>query len=342
MNTKTKIFGLSMLVLMLLTLTQVSAADKALGYQEQNKLVTITYDSITIKVNAGGMVPKFQYIESISGFEYNVQLKTIVEYLDFNEDGAFQYNETAIWSEDPDPPMPAISNILSLSSIRWVFSGFEVEYTEGTEEISAIHFSFDSDLVMVPFYSDLEMEINTHIYLDDNTTNGYTVLGGTELKFDIVIRNWEWQRNDTNLALRFDIAPLKNTYQLNDTNGNACDIKNNTTGYETKVMNQEQIKQMYQIHGEGVDGYFAYANRAQYKVASSYEYGTVNASHSSLGDGTLQTYLSFDHFEDEMIYDPSVGVDEDSIAETGSIELAFITVGALMVIGFAFYRKRNK
>jgi hypothetical protein len=328
---------------MLLTLTQVSAADQAFAYQEQNKLVTITYDSITVKVNAGGMVPKFQYIESNSGFEYNVQLKTISEYLDFNEDGAFQYNETAIWTGDPDPPMPPQPNVLALSSIRWVFSGFDVEYAAGAAEVvTAIHFSFVSDLVMVPYFGDLEMEIHAHMYLNDNTTDGYTVAGKTELKFDIVLRNWEWQRNDTNLALRFDIHPLKNTYRLNDTNGNACDTTTNTTGFETKVMNQQQVKQMYQISGEGVDGYFAYANKAQYKIASAYEYGTVNASHSSLGDGTLQTYLSFEHFDDELIYDPSVGVDEDTIDETGSIELVFIGVGALMVISFALYRKKNK
>ncbi len=339
MNTKTKIFGLSMLVLMFLTLTQVSAGDQSFAYQEQNKLVTLTYDTVTIKVNAGGMVPKFQYIESDSGFDYNVQLKSLSEYLDFNEDGAFQYNETAIWSEDPMPPMPLDPNVLALSSIRWVFSGFEVDYTEGTDEVSAVHFSFVSDMIMVPFFADLEMEINAHMYLNDNTTEGYTVIGKTELKFDIVIRNWEWQRNDTNLALRFDIHPLKNTYRLNDTNGNACDTTSNSTGFETKVQNKLEVKQKYLISGEGVEGHFAYANQAKYKVASAYEYGTVNASHSSLGDGTLQTYLSFDHFDEELIYDPSVGADE--IAESGSIDLVFISVGALMVLGLVLYRKKR-
>ena len=342
MTTKTQIFGLSMLVLMLLTLTQVSAGDQALGYQEQNKLVTVTYDTVTIEVNAGGMVPKFQYSEADSGYEFNVQLKSLIEYLDFNEDGAFQYNETGIWMLDPEPPMPAHSNVLALSSIRWVFSGFTIDYTEGTEEIAAVHFGFTSDTVMDPFYSDLEMEINAHMYLDENTTDGYTVVGKTELKFDIIIRNWEWQRNDTDLALRFDISPIKNTYQLNDTNGNACDVTTNSTGFETKVMNTEEIKQMYQISGDGVEGYFAYANQAKYKIASEYEYGTVNASHSSIGDGTLQTYLSFEHFDEEVIYDPSVGIDESSLDESGSIELAFISVGTLMIIGFALYkRKRN-
>ncbi len=340
MNAKAKIFGLSLLVLMLLTLTQVSAGNKVLGYQEQNKLVTVTYDTITIEVNAGGMVPKFQYSEADSGYEFNVQLKSLIEYLDFNEDGAFQFNETGIWMLDPDPPLGVHSNVLALSSLRWVFSGFDVEYNEGTDEISAIHFGFISDMVMDPFFSDLEMEINAHMYLDDNTTEGYTVVGKTELKFDIIIRNWEWQRNDTNLALRFDIAPIKNTYQLNDTNGNACDTTTNSTGFETKVMNTEEIKQMYQISGDGVDGYFAYANQARYKIASNYEYGTVNATHSSTGDGTLQTYLSFEHFDEEVIYDPSVGVDESTLDESGSIDLVFISVGALMVIGFAFYRKK--
>ncbi len=341
MNNKAKILSLSMMVLMLLTLTQVSADAKVLGYQEQNKQVSITYDTITINVNAGGMVPKFQYIESDSGFEYNVMLKSLIEYLDFNEDGAFQYNETAIWMDEPYPPMPSHSNILALSSIRWVFGGFDVEYTEGTEEVSAIHFNFTSDMIMDPFYADLEMEINAHMYLDDNTTEGYTVVGKTELKFDIVIRNWTWQRNDTNLALRFDISPLKNTYQLNDTNGNACDTITNSTGFETKVQNKDEVKQMYQISGEGVEGYFAYANQAKYKIASAYEYGTVNASYSSLGDGTLQTYLSFEHFDEEVIYDPSVGVD-DEVLESGSIELVFISVGALMVLGLVLYRNKRK
>ncbi|MCG3259630.1 MAG: hypothetical protein H7644_07785 [Candidatus Heimdallarchaeota archaeon] len=340
MKNKVKIIGLSMMVLMMLTLTQASAGNQVLGYQEQNKLVTLTYDTITIKVNAGGMVPKFQYTEENSGFDFNIMMRSVIEYLDFNEDGAFQYNETGIWMDDPNPPEPAHSNVLALSSIRWTFGGFDVDYVEGTEEVSAVHFNFTSEMVMDPFYSDFEMEIVAHMYLVDTTTFGYIVIGKSELKFDIVMRNWNWQRNDTNLALRFDIAPIKNTYQLSDTNDVACDLGANSSGFENKVENTDSIKQQYKIAGEGVEGWFAYANQAQYRVASTYEYGSVNASHSALGDGTLQTYLSFEHFDDEVVYDPSISVGED-ILKTGSLELIFIGSGALMILGLVLLRRRN-
>jgi hypothetical protein len=141
--------------------------------------------------------------------------------------------------------------------------------------------------------------------------------------------------------MRFDIVPIKHTYQLYDVNGNACDTTTNTTGYETKVMNQDQVKQMYEIHGEDVEGYFAYANKALYNISNEYHEGSVNASYSSLGDGVLQTFLSFEHFDTELIYDPSVGVDEDTLDAAGSIELVFVSVGALMAIGLVLYRKRK-
>lgn len=340
MNHKAKIFGLSMMLLMLITLTQVSADAKVLNFEEQNKLVTLTYDSVTIKVNAGGMVPKFQYIEDNSDFEFNVMFKSLTEYLDFNEDGVFQYNETSIWKDDPNPPMPPQPNTLALSSIRWVFSGFDVDYKEGTDEVSAVHFNFTSDLIMEPFFSGFEIEIRAHMYLDNTVIDGYQVLGKTELKFDVAMNNYPFQRNDTNLAFRFDISPLKHTYQLNDTNGLACETKINTTSEELKVQNTEAIKQMYKISGEGVEGHFAYAKQARYNISNQYQYRTVNASYASQGDGTLQTYLSFEQFEDEIVYDPSIGTD-DTVFKTGSLDLVFIGTGALMIVGLVLLRRRK-
>ncbi len=340
MNHKAKIIGLSMMLLMLVTLTQVSADAKVLNYQEQNKLVTLTYDSVTIKVNAGGMVPKFQYVEDKSDFEFNVMFKSVIEYLDFNEDGVFQYNETSIWKDDPMPPMPPQPNSLALSSVRWVFSGFEVEYLADTDTVSAVHFNFTSDTIMDPFFSDFEIELRVHMYLDDTIVDGYQVLGKTELKFDVAMNNYPFQRNDTYLALRFDITPLKHTYMLNDTNGLICETKSNTTGEEYRVESTGDIKQMYKISGEGVEGHFAYAKQAKYNVSNTYQYRTVNASHASLGDGTLQTYLSFEQFEDDVVYDPSLGTD-DSVFRTGSLELVVIGTGALMVLGLVLLRRRK-
>jgi len=84
----------------------------------------------------------------------------------------------------------------------------------------------------------------------------------------------------------------------------------------------------------------AYAKQAKYNVSNTYQYRTVNASHASLGDGTLQTYLSFEQFEDEVVYDPSIGTD-DSVLRTGSLELVVIGTGALMVLGLVILRRRK-
>ena len=336
------VLGLSLLTLLLVT--QVKADDQDFFYEENSNQVTFKYYDLEFIAKAGGSVPKFQFLtESAFAFEtavsFNIMFQSIIEYMDYNEDGVFQYDETGIWKDIP-APNPVFSNVLSLSSVRWTFSGFNVDYvdiTEDLQEVAAVHFTYSSESIIVSHYSDFEMDIVVHMYLNDQIIDGYEILGGAEMKFDIVMRNWPWQRNDTNLALRFDIIPTTNSYRLNDTNGKEIDYSQDTTGSELKVQNHaENVKEQFLIGGEQYRAFFAYANQAKYNVSNQYQYRTVNASYSSTGNGAVKTYLSFDHFEDEVTYDPSIGslegpvITEDS--GLGTLEIVTISLVSVLAI----------
>lgn len=266
--------------------------------------------------------------------------------MDYNEDGAFQNDETGLW-KDTTPSGPIYSNVLALSAVQFDFSGFRVDYidVEGQTEVSAVHFDYTSASVNVPNYTDFEIKLTVHMYLANQTIDGYEIIGGAEMKFDVTMNNWPWQREDSNLALRFDITPTTNTHRINDTNGLLINNYENSTGSEYKVQSQDQVKQQFTIGDEHYQAFFAYANQAKYNISNTYQYRTVNASYSSVGDGTVQTYLSFEHFDEEVIYDPSIG---SSIGptieteETGTLELVTISAVTVAVVAIIVRRKRQK
>ncbi|NPD88753.1 MAG: hypothetical protein HGN29_08505 [Asgard group archaeon] len=345
---KTKIanwvLGLSLLTLLLVT--QVNADDQDFFYEENSNQVTFKYYDLEFIAKAGGSVPKFQFLTESgfafeTAFSFNIMFQSLTEYMDYNEDGVFQYDETGIWKDIP-APNPVFSNTLTLSGVKWTFSGFTVDYTDITEElkeVDAVHFTYSSESVTVPNYSEFEMDIIVHMYLNNQTIEGYEIFGGAEMKFDIVMRNWSWQRNDTNLALRFDIMPTTNTYRINDTNGHEIDCSQNTAGSELKIQNHaEDVKEQFMIGGEQYRAFFAYANQAKYNISNQYQYRTVNASYSTVGDGSIKTYISFEHFDEEVIYDPSIGSLEGPLIEDtdnsglGTFEIVTISLVSVLAI----------
>lgn len=87
--------------------------------------------------------------------------------------------------------------------------------------------------------------------------------------------------------------------------------------------------------------FFAYANQAQYLINNSYEYKTINCSVSSLSDGSVQTYLSFEHFDDEVTYDPSVGTLEDPVIdEAGFGVIEIVTISSVSVLAITLLSRK--
>ncbi|MHA1407885.1 MAG: hypothetical protein ACTSSG_10985, partial [Candidatus Heimdallarchaeaceae archaeon] len=139
---KSIIIGFGLIALMFFTLGSKAAPEDGITYEYKNGIATITTGNITVSVNAFGNVPIF-HLQTVDGFQYTVLFKQIIEYQDLNGDGAFQYNETL-----------AGVPILTMTSMKWVFSGFVTEEDNGI--IVAIHFNFTSE-PMLGIYTDFEM-----------------------------------------------------------------------------------------------------------------------------------------------------------------------------------------
>ncbi|RLD40415.1 MAG: hypothetical protein DRI86_15290 [Bacteroidetes bacterium] len=327
-------FGL-LLAVLVLSSSAIADSNKGIGYQENSGLVTITTGNATIIVQTRSGEPMFQYFTN-DGFNYTIIFKQLIEYYDLNNDGAFQYNETI-------PGVP----IFTLMSVKWTFSGFIADVDENNV-VTAVHFNFTSSTVMNKFYDSLDMVIAAHIFLYDTTIDSYTIEGGTELKFDIIINSYPWMKTDSNLALRFDITPAKGA-KVSDCHGKPIDTNTNTTNMEKRVEHKEnQVKQRINIQAGNHEGYFAYANQSRIRTTTQNQYhnAPVNASISTDGKGDLSTFLSFSHF-DQLIYDPSIGsttIEETSTSSEGNttttVPIAFIAVLISTVSIGALIRKR--
>ena len=308
---------------------QVQAAPgEGIEYEHKNGIASITTDNVTISVNAQGNIPVVHYTLE-SGLTYNVMLKQLIEYQDLNEDGAFQYNESL-------PGVP----IFTLTSAKWLFSGFETD--EVADVVTAIHFNFTLEQMMGLLYQDLDITIAFHLYMDDVDIGGYDLVGGTELKFDLYISGWAWEEVDSLLAIRFDITPAEGS-QIRNQHNQPIDATINTTNNEMKLQNKAEMKQKFEIEQEGNKAYFAYANQSRIKnqYESQYRYSEVNGSCSTSGEGTLQLFLSFEHF-DELIYDPSLGTDDSGITETSIawVSAIVLPILAIAVLKIAYKKKK--
>ncbi len=317
-----------MITLMLISMSVNAAPDIGIEYEYTNGIATITTANITVSVNAPGNVPTLHF-KTESGLEYNVMFKQLLEYEDLNEDGAFQYNETI-----EGFPM------VSLTSLQWLFSGFVTDEVDG--EIQAIHFNFTSDEIVGMISPDLEVNIAMHLYLEDQIIDGYELLGGAEFKFDLFISGWDWANNDTLLALRFDITPGEG-YEIKNQNNQTVDTTINTTNEEEKVTPlADLIKQRFSIENDENGAFFGYANQSKIMKEEQLSYGSVNASVSTTGDGSMQLFLSFEQF-DELHYDPSLGTDDSSDSDSVPISwVTFITLPLVAAVALLISKQSKK
>ena len=331
MNKKITLIGLGFIALMMLTIGSQAAPQEGIEYEWKNGIATVETTNVTISVNTFGNLPGFHY-KLASGLNYTVIFKQLAEFEDLNDDGVFQSNETLTG-------MP----YLALTSVSWIFSGFDVDETNGI--VTAVHFNLTADEIIGVAYDELDITIAMHLYMEDQVINGYELVGGTELKFDLYISGWPWDADTNFLALRFDII-LSEGMQVKNQFNQQIDTSVDNSGSEKELEHKAgELKQELTFQNEEKTAFFGYAKEAQIKnqTASQYEYGSVKASYCATGDNVLRIYLSFEHF-DYLIYDPSLGTydsgEEDSVpfAWTTAILTPVVFVAALKASNY--FRKK--
>ncbi len=290
------------------------------GWDATNGTVTVLIGDLSVQVVGRGEVFHILFWnESDPEVKYTVNFVSLIEFEDLNQDGVFQLNETQGNSGTSGDPL----TVLPLAKVDWIFEGFQND-TDEQGGTTAVHFNFTSADINDPDYNNVELQIRCHLYLADQELDLdgaiYPLLGSTELKFDIIIANWPWTNPDNLLTLRFQIRPV--CYTPN----RLCTPVAEEFQAQNKLNVSEAMKQAQRFRGTAepkqqfsfevenqVAAYFAFANRVMLKSKNAESFGTVECSYMT--DGTnVQVYLTFPHFEESIVYDPSVGIVSSSIS----------------------------
>ncbi|RLI37817.1 hypothetical protein DRO55_00415 [Candidatus Bathyarchaeota archaeon] len=284
-------------------------------------LYTVTAENITVKVSSG-IIPHFHfwYTEDNSTV-YHVKFVQLAEFIDGNNDSAFQHNET-VRPTDTGPGLfhtPIFS--FSEGARGWNFSGF---YNITSDEaILGVGFNFTLNGTRSPIFRDLYIELRCRIYLNDTRLNVtandqavyYNMTGGAELKVDVVIKNWPWLTDHSMLALRWDISwesgPKAGERHEPFIRGHRVDVSRNMTierrieapphANETSVVFRGVKTNRTRAHFDSL---------VKAKVFNGTAEGLVNVTASYRTDGeALRFYICYPYFGSNTLeHDPSMGV----------------------------------
>ncbi len=336
-NNKRKIFlGLSILLigLMLLgSILPVVAYDSKIAFQQNppddshrmpmtppmyhNGIAKIETDKLTVAVTADGKVLHFMYWNtSDPSIVYHAKFVQIMEYIDRNGDGAFQYNEVVSGS------------MFSISAVDFAFSGFE-NITDSNGDVIGIKFSFNSTNVDDIRQSNLELDVICFLFYKDTKVDGIDVNGLTEMKFTIVIKNWKWVRNDSNLAVRFDLTWSNSSDKpMARVGDNHFDFQHGE-GVEHRISNTAREKRRIEMTYKGVTGYLDYIPDVNVDEKNA----VTNATYSVYNDH-MRVFFAYPHFNNTLVHDPIIGVTTETEASSVSIEG---TLGQLMTSDYLTY-----
>jgi len=270
-------------------------------YEYGNGRVVLETPVFTVQVTAMGEVVHFQFWNtSDPEIVYHVKFVSIVESVDENGDGTYQFNETVGGS------------MLTFPSLTWEFSGFQ-NITNANGETIGVKFSFNSSEMRDPRQQNLEIDIVCYMFFEDTEVNGVPVNGLTDLKFTIVIRNWSWTREDSMLALRWDIS-WSNITDEKDVKpcvaGRDISLSGGMT--EEEPIEGKEGKKALEIRCGKQLGYFDYTATI---IVDGSE-GEATASYITCED-CIRVFLCYPHFSTKIVHDPIIGLTTTEEAAAG-------------------------
>ena len=318
------IIMLSLAALLILPISTqfVTAENSKINVQEGQDAITITTEYLTMKIMGGK--PHFVWWngnQSTSDEMYNVQYTSFQEY--FGSD------------EILDSPNELIGGInYNLITADWVF-----EIIEEETETTVI-------LTLSGLPNNAEIQFVIHIYNTDQTISEIekVVEGLQEVKFDIIIRNWEFSNNAKGLTIKAQILESQKRHQVQIRNGTEFESGNYT----------QSLQFISEDLGNRKVAFYEWANKAnvyddEVKI-DTIDVGTAYlAEKPGQGPGTedpglIQQWLTYPNYGDSltMIHDPSVGINPEAFTQ-------YVPLYALPVIGgliataliVSIFRKRN-
>ncbi|MHA2602011.1 MAG: hypothetical protein AM324_007775 [Candidatus Thorarchaeota archaeon SMTZ1-83] len=290
----------------------VAAQSSGIEYQHANGVVSLTTDTIGVKVSAYNQVPHFHFWDendTTPGADYHVLFSNIFEANDTNDNGVY---DAGVDHRYGDP--------YTLPATDWDFSGFITE--QDGDVITAVHFNFTNSetyappvttvLADMPISMNLEIEIRVHI----NLTNS------NQMKFDFSLEGWEWMYEDSLLVFQFTVA--ESEHGQNAGTSEPADFNQDSEGYRFEFGDAYMECAKYAFTGNGT-----------HQVQMKASHGNTEQNQES-----KSVYLAFEYFGNETLdYDPTLGVlstaanplDITTMLLVGGSAAAVIVVAALIV-----------
>ncbi|MHA2248777.1 MAG: hypothetical protein ACXAD7_00375 [Candidatus Kariarchaeaceae archaeon] len=248
-------FGIGLAVLLLSSIA-VSPVHSMANYKKTTGKVTLETDTLAVEITGGANIPSYFFWKiGENTTTYKIQFSQVFEAIDNNTNGNFDLQEDKKVQE----------TLVSLGSMNWDFSEFDV-VTDENDVTQEVHFNITAadEQKGQGNSKTLVIQLRNHLYTGEDA----------ELKFDILIQNYEFSNENAMLVVGFKLI---------------------TTGNE--VMNQ------YQNRIQFGNGYFeteeiADGNGTQLNVGFSA--GEESAS--------KMIFLAYEHFDGNLTHDPTIGV----------------------------------
>lgn len=219
--------------------------------------------------------------------------ETVVYIVKFN--GLVEFEDTnGNWVYDKGVDR-VVATAPFTAHVSWNISA---EYINSSDLIE-LRITFSGSIPIQGTSGNTEENVNVtlinHIFNKDTDINGTPIEGGKELKIDVILGEYPWHSNTSLLALEIVYAGMfqgemmtphceKNTYQHE--NRNAIRLQGDNADY-------------------GVE--FRYEQKALVKENNTFREVDLNAT-DVITKSSAMTWITFPHYDDELVYDPSITI----------------------------------
>ena len=322
------------------------------GYMMGDEAIWIKSDVITIMAMKEMPVFHYWYTADSNGSiaRFMAAYTMISEFEDENEDGAFQLNESLYraplgayeWTLQSGEKQNAEGATTEVW-LKYTKSGIHSEDHQGEHGIHGVDMmpSEYYDEGGIGKFEDLTLQIWAHIYFGDHHSNisdtegiaaYYTVDGGTELKIDIMMGNYEFTSNTSQLALqtmlRENLAtnPMMQEDHMFRTHEHFQNITmDSMMDWMTNYGNETRFDDIRNSHMQQIDfidtstgntqGFYKWLDKAVISwPGGTSEAVNVTASYVSTHMG-LSLIMAYPNFGNgSILHDPSLGLVEGEIS----------------------------
>lgn len=325
---KTKIIiSIAFIAMLLLPIsTQFTTAQgDQINVEDKPGMITITTEYITFKFTEGR--PNFTWWNgntSSSDEVYNVHYMTISEY--FGDDEVLDH----------------LNELIGGLSYNLLTSVWSTEVVEEDEDVTIT-------MTMSGLANDVELQFKVHIYTSDQVISGTdsVVEGLTEIKFDIVVKNWQFSEGAQGLGIKAQIHESQRRHRIRVRSGSEDE-----NGNKSQLMQFESDE-----YNNAVVAYYEWTTFAEIYNGSekidTIDVGTTyfNEDMSGPGEGPIggdqeiiNQWLTYPNYGDSltMIHDPSIGVDPDAISNNLSLYILPLIGGIIAPVLVVSLVRRKK